>query len=173
MHYSSLESVVEQSKEAYYLALGQTQVATKATSCTRFEPSPRTAGGGANVATVTGLSRETLYRTLGRNGNPRLPTLLVAPERVRLVPQVDGKTGVRTRCRDSVHVVAAVVRCVVDGYGDRPDMRADTGDGRLQCVNAAEVAGDEKRVVLAALGQRRCEGIAALLVGFKKATLAP
>ena len=33
-------------------------------------------GGIASVATVTGLSRETLYRTLSRNGNPRLSTLL-------------------------------------------------------------------------------------------------
>jgi len=32
--------------------------------------------GVANVATATGLSRETLYRTLSRNGNPRLSTLL-------------------------------------------------------------------------------------------------
>jgi probable addiction module antidote protein len=33
-------------------------------------------GGIASVATVTGLSRETLYRTLSRTGNPRLSTLL-------------------------------------------------------------------------------------------------
>jgi probable addiction module antidote protein len=33
-------------------------------------------GGIASVATATGLSRETLYRTLSRSGNPRLSTLL-------------------------------------------------------------------------------------------------
>ena len=33
-------------------------------------------GGVASVATATGLSRETLYRTLSRSGNPRLSTLL-------------------------------------------------------------------------------------------------
>jgi len=33
-------------------------------------------GGVASVAAATGLSRETLYRTLSRNGNPRLSTLL-------------------------------------------------------------------------------------------------
>lgn len=33
-------------------------------------------GGIAGVATATGLSRETLYRTLSRSGNPRLSTLL-------------------------------------------------------------------------------------------------
>jgi probable addiction module antidote protein len=43
-------------------------------------------GGIANVATATGLSRETLYRTLSRSGNPRLSTLLalVRATRVRL-----------------------------------------------------------------------------------------
>ena len=33
-------------------------------------------GGVAGVAEETGLSRETLYRTLSRSGNPRLSTLL-------------------------------------------------------------------------------------------------
>ena len=33
-------------------------------------------GGIASVAAETGLSRETLYRTLSRAGNPRLSTLL-------------------------------------------------------------------------------------------------
>jgi probable addiction module antidote protein len=33
-------------------------------------------GGIASVAIATGLSRETLYRTLSRAGNPRLSTLL-------------------------------------------------------------------------------------------------
>jgi probable addiction module antidote protein len=33
------------------------------------------AGGVAVIAERTGLSRETLYRTLSRNGNPRLDTL--------------------------------------------------------------------------------------------------
>lgn len=32
--------------------------------------------GVAGVAEATGLSRETLYRTLSRSGNPRLSTLL-------------------------------------------------------------------------------------------------
>lgn len=32
--------------------------------------------GVARVAEATGLSRETLYRTLSRSGNPRLSTLL-------------------------------------------------------------------------------------------------
>lgn len=33
-------------------------------------------GGVGPIASATGLSRETLYRTLSRNGNPRLSTLL-------------------------------------------------------------------------------------------------
>ena len=33
-------------------------------------------GGVAGIASATGLSRETLYRTLSRSGNPRLSTLL-------------------------------------------------------------------------------------------------
>ncbi|MFO1311557.1 MAG: addiction module antidote protein [Burkholderiales bacterium] len=33
-------------------------------------------GGVAQIAKATGLSRETLYRTLSRSGNPRLSTLL-------------------------------------------------------------------------------------------------
>lgn len=33
-------------------------------------------GGVARIAETTGLSRETLYRTLSRSGNPRLSTLL-------------------------------------------------------------------------------------------------
>lgn len=33
-------------------------------------------GGVAGIAAETGLSRETLYRTLSRDGNPRLSTLL-------------------------------------------------------------------------------------------------
>ncbi len=33
-------------------------------------------GGVAGIATATGLSRETLYRTLSPTGNPRLSTLL-------------------------------------------------------------------------------------------------
>ncbi len=33
-------------------------------------------GGVAGIAEATGLSRETLYRTLSRSGNPRLSTLL-------------------------------------------------------------------------------------------------
>jgi probable addiction module antidote protein len=33
-------------------------------------------GGVAGIAEATGLSRETLYRTLSRAGNPRLSTLL-------------------------------------------------------------------------------------------------
>ncbi len=33
-------------------------------------------GGVASMAEATGLSRETLYRTLSRDGNPRLSTLL-------------------------------------------------------------------------------------------------
>ena len=33
-------------------------------------------GGVANIAEAAGLSRETLYRTLSRSGNPRLSTLL-------------------------------------------------------------------------------------------------
>jgi probable addiction module antidote protein len=32
--------------------------------------------GVASIAEATGLSRETLYRTLSRSGNPRLSTLL-------------------------------------------------------------------------------------------------
>ena len=32
--------------------------------------------GVAGIAEATGLSRETLYRTLSRSGNPRLSTLL-------------------------------------------------------------------------------------------------
>lgn len=37
-------------------------------------------GGVAEVAAATGLSRETLYRTLSRSGNPRLSTLLAVME---------------------------------------------------------------------------------------------
>jgi probable addiction module antidote protein len=33
-------------------------------------------GGVASIAEAAGLSRETLYRTLSRSGNPRLSTLL-------------------------------------------------------------------------------------------------
>jgi probable addiction module antidote protein len=33
-------------------------------------------GGVAGIAEAAGLSRETLYRTLSREGNPRLSTLL-------------------------------------------------------------------------------------------------
>lgn len=33
-------------------------------------------GGVSGIAAYTGLSRETLYRTLSRSGNPRLSTLL-------------------------------------------------------------------------------------------------
>jgi probable addiction module antidote protein len=35
------------------------------------------AGGMAALAAKTGLSRETLYRTLSKRGNPRLDTLAV------------------------------------------------------------------------------------------------
>ena len=44
-------------------------------------------GGVADVAAATGLSRESLYRTLSRNGNPRLTTLLAVMK----------ATGVRIR----------------------------------------------------------------------------
>jgi len=52
----------------YRLADGDVMYALRAISDAR--------GGGASVAAATGLSRETLYRTLSRNGNPRLSTLL-------------------------------------------------------------------------------------------------
>ncbi len=44
----------------------------------------RARGGMANVAESAGLSRETLYRTLGRSGNPRLSTLLAVMRAVRI-----------------------------------------------------------------------------------------
>ncbi len=44
-------------------------------------------GGVARVAETTGLSRETLYRTLSRDGNPRLSTLLA----------IAGAAGVRLK----------------------------------------------------------------------------
>jgi probable addiction module antidote protein len=44
-------------------------------------------GGIAGIADATGLSRETLYRTLSASGNPRLSTLLA----------VVRATGVRLR----------------------------------------------------------------------------
>ena len=41
-------------------------------------------GGMANIAESAGLSRETLYRTLSRGGNPRLSTLLAVMRAVRI-----------------------------------------------------------------------------------------
>ena len=48
-------------------------------------------GGIASVAATAGLSRETLYRTLSRSGNPRLSTLLA----------VMRATGVRLKAVDA------------------------------------------------------------------------
>ncbi|MHB8478237.1 MAG: addiction module antidote protein [Steroidobacteraceae bacterium] len=54
-------------------------------------------GGMAALAEKTGLSRETLYRTLSERGNPRLDTLAVilAAFGLRLTVQPAGKTRAR------------------------------------------------------------------------------
>jgi probable addiction module antidote protein len=41
-------------------------------------------GGVADIAETAGLSRETLYRTLSRAGNPRLSTLLALMRAARV-----------------------------------------------------------------------------------------
>lgn len=58
------------------------------------------AGGMAALAEKTGLSRETLYRTLSQKGNPRLDTLttILAAFGLRLSVQA---TKSRTRGRES------------------------------------------------------------------------
>lgn len=57
------------------------------------------AGGISVLAEKTGLSRETLYRTLSRKGNPRLHTLvsILAPYGLRLSvrPDIAGGAGRR------------------------------------------------------------------------------
>lgn len=56
------------------------------------------AGGIAALADKTGLSRETLYRTLSKKGNPRLDTLaaILAAYGLRLSVR-SGQTGIRRR----------------------------------------------------------------------------
>jgi probable addiction module antidote protein len=58
-------------------------------------------GGMAALAEKTGLSRETLYRTLSANGNPRLDTLalILGAFGLRLSVQPASKT--RTRRSES------------------------------------------------------------------------
>lgn len=60
-------------------------------------------GGMAALAKKTGLSRETLYRTLSANGNPRLDTLalILAAFGLRLAVQPAAKTKARTRRGES------------------------------------------------------------------------
>jgi probable addiction module antidote protein len=55
-------------------------------------------GGIAALADKTGLSRETLYRTLSKKGNPRLDTLaaILAAYGLRLSVR-PGQTGIRRR----------------------------------------------------------------------------
>ena len=45
--------------------------------------------GVSGIAEATGLSRETLYRTLSRSGNPRLSTLLAVLRAAGLRVKVD------------------------------------------------------------------------------------
>lgn len=56
------------------------------------------AGGIAALAEKTGLSRETLYRTLSKKGNPRLDTLaaILAAYGLRLSVRPD-QTGIGRR----------------------------------------------------------------------------
>jgi probable addiction module antidote protein len=62
-------------------------------------------GGMAGLAAKTGLSRETLYRTLSKRGNPQLDTLAVilAAFGLRLTVQLAQKTsGRRTESRPAL-----------------------------------------------------------------------
>jgi probable addiction module antidote protein len=63
-------------------------------------------GGMAALAEKTGLSRETLYRTLSLSGNPRLDTLaaVLAAFGLRLSVQPTGKSRARRGDLRSVHV---------------------------------------------------------------------
>jgi probable addiction module antidote protein len=56
-------------------------------------------GGMAALARKTGLSRETLYRTLSKRGNPRLDTLaaILAAFGLRLTVRTRGGRGTRGR----------------------------------------------------------------------------
>lgn len=56
-------------------------------------------GGMAALAKKTGLSRETLYRTLSERGNPRLDTLtaILAAFGIRLTVRLAGKPAGRRR----------------------------------------------------------------------------
>ncbi|MDZ7645602.1 MAG: helix-turn-helix domain-containing protein [Woeseiaceae bacterium] len=66
------------------------QTAILAPYPSRCARSPTAEGGVAALARKTGLSRETLYRTLSRKGNPRLDTLtaILAAYGLRLSVQV-------------------------------------------------------------------------------------
>ena len=54
-------------------------------------------GGMAALADKTGLSRETLYRTLSEKGNPRLETLMSILEAFGLRLSVRAAAGSRAR----------------------------------------------------------------------------
>ena len=63
-------------------------------------------GGMAALAEKTGLSRETLYRTLSLSGNPRLDTLaaVLAAFGLRLSVQPTGKSRTRRSELRHAHV---------------------------------------------------------------------
>jgi DNA-binding phage protein len=64
-------------------------------------------GGMAKLAEKTGLSRETLYRTLSSNGNPRLDTLAAILAAFGLTLSVQAITPPRAARRKSVTSAAA------------------------------------------------------------------
>jgi hypothetical protein len=84
--------------------------------------------------------------------------------REELMPQIDGNAGVPTRYGDIVHVMAMIVRCVVDENPDRTEMRSNAFDRRLQRADVAQVAGDEQRIVRTVPSQRRREGVTCVLI---------
>jgi probable addiction module antidote protein len=64
-------------------------------------------GGMAKLAEKTGLSRETLYRTLSSNGNPRLDTLASILAAFGLTLSVQAITPLRTARRKTATFAAA------------------------------------------------------------------
>ena len=97
--------------------------------------------------------------------------MIEPPPGEELVPQVDRNAGVPDRDRDTVHVVATIVRRVVDENADRTEVRSHAFDCRLQRDDVAQVDGNKQGIVRTVPGQRRRKGLARIPVDIQEADL--